>query len=193
MKLSTWAANQGISYKTAWNMYKNGLLNDISKKLPTGTIIITEKSLSNVEPKIVTYARVSSSENKNNLESQSKRLQDFCSAKGYSIYKNIKEIGSGLNDKRIMLDAILKDKSINIIVIEHKDRLARFGVSYIETLLLLDNRKIEYINISQDDTSDLMQDFVSIITSFVARLYGLRRSKRRTEKLIEELKNEQSI
>lgn len=55
---------------------------------------------------------------------------------------------------------------------------------------VLDNRKIEYINITQDDTSDLMQDFVSIITSFVARLYGLRRSKRKTEKLIEDLKNE---
>jgi len=193
MKLSAWAEKQGITYKTAWNMYKNGLLNDITKKLPTGTIIVTEDNSKQVEQKVVTYARVSSSENKNNLESQSKRLQDFCSAKGYIIHKNIKEIGSGLNDKRKNLDAILKDKSINIIVVEHKDRLARFGVSYIETLLELDNRKIEYINISQDDTSDLMQDFVSIITSFVARLYGLRRSKRKTEKLIKELKNEQSL
>lgn len=190
MKLSTWAKQQGISYKTAWNMYKAGLLKDIAYALPTGTIIIKEAVASQLAQKVVTYARVSSSENKDNLESQSKRLQEYCCAKGYSIHKNVKEIGSGLNDKRKLLDDILKDRTITIIVVEHKDRLARFGVSYIETLMSLDNRTIEYINIAQDDTTDLMQDFVSIITSFVARLYGLRRSKRRTEKLIQELKNE---
>lgn len=191
MKLSVWAKEKGITYRTAWNMYKKGLLNDIITLLPTGTIIINEKLNNNL--KVVTYARVSSSENKDNLESQSKRLQEYCNAKGYKIYKNIKEIGSGLNDTRKFLNDILKDNTVNLIVVEHKDRLARFGVAYIETLLANSNRKIEYINTLQKDTDDLMQDFVSIITSFVARLYGLRRSKRKTEKLIKDLKNEQSL
>ena len=79
------------------------------------------------------------------------------------------------------------DKTIDIILVEHKDRLARFGTNYIEKLLSLDNRKIEVINPQMNEKDDLMQDFVSIITSFCARLYGKRRSKRQTEKLINEL------
>ena len=76
---------------------------------------------------------------------------------------------------------------------EHKDRLARFGLNYIEKLLALDNRKIEIVNIPTSDNSDLMQDFVSIITSFTAQLYAQRRTKRATEKLIKELSKDDSI
>lgn len=72
-----------------------------------------------------------------------------------------------------------------------KDRLARFGVNYIEKLLALDDRKIEVVNPQTNEKDDLMQDFVSIITSFCARLYGKRRTKRQTEKIIEELKKEE--
>ena len=79
------------------------------------------------------------------------------------------------------------DKSINLIVVKHKDRLGRFGLNYIQKLLELDNRKIEIINPQTNDEDDLMQDFVSIITSFTARLYGRRRSKRITEKVIKEV------
>ena len=82
------------------------------------------------------------------------------------------------------------DNSITKIVVEHKDRLARFGLNYIENLLKLNNRTIEYINPVNDEKEDLIQDFVSIITSFTARLYGQRRSKRNTEKLIKELNND---
>ena len=81
----------------------------------------------------------------------------------------------------------MTDKSINLIVVEHKDRLSRFGLNYIQKLLELDNRKIEIINPQSNDEDDLMQDFVSIITSFTARLYGRRRSKRLTEKIIKEV------
>lgn len=102
----------------------------------------------------------------------------------------VTEIGSGLNDERKKLEKVLLDKSINLIVVEHKDRLARFGLNYIQKLLELDNRKIEIINPQVNDENDLMQDFVSIITSFVSRLYGRRRSKRLTEKIIKEVVNE---
>ena len=85
---------------------------------------------------------------------------------------------------------ILKDKSINLIVVEHKDRLTRFGFNYIEQLLNNEDRKIEVVNIEENSKEDLIQDFVSVITSFCARVYGLRRSKRKTEKLIQELEKE---
>jgi predicted site-specific integrase-resolvase len=85
---------------------------------------------------------------------------------------------------------VLLDKSIDIIVVEHKDRLTRFGLNYIQKLLEMQNRKIEVINNFDNDSDELMQDFVSIITSFCARLYGKRRTKRNTEKLIKELQKE---
>jgi predicted site-specific integrase-resolvase len=71
--------------------------------------------------------------------------------------------------------------------------LARFGLNYIEKLLELNNRKIELINVNNNNRDDLMQDFVSIITSFTARLYGQRRTKRQTEKLIKELEKDNEI
>ena len=108
--------------------------------------------------------------------------------KGYKVSKIITEIGSGLNDERKKLESLLIDKSIDVIIVEHKDRLARFGLNYINKLLEIDGRRIEVINVQKDDESDLMQDFVSIITSFAARLYGRRRSKRITEKVIKDLK-----
>jgi predicted site-specific integrase-resolvase len=99
----------------------------------------------------------------------------------------VTEIGSGLNDKRVKLESLLLDNSINLIVVEHKDRLVRFGLNYIQKLLEFNGRKIEIINTNNNDRDDLMQDFVSIITSVTARLYGQGRSKRNTEKLIKEL------
>lgn len=102
------------------------------------------------------------------------------------------EVGSGLNDKRKKLESLLLDKSITRIVVEHSDRFSRFGMNYISKLLESEGRKIEVINQSESDRDDLMSDFVSIITSFTARLYGLRRSKRRTERIIRELENENS-
>jgi predicted site-specific integrase-resolvase len=74
-----------------------------------------------------------------------------------------------------------------VIVVEHKDRLTRFGYNYLEQLLKMQDRRIEVINLAENGKEDLIQDFVSIVTSFCARLYGQRRSKRKTERLIAEL------
>ena len=73
-------------------------------------------------------------------------------------------------------------------MVEHKDRLTRFGVGYIETLF---DGEIVVINDVEDATEDLMQDFISIITSFCARIYGQRRSKRKTEKIISAMNEQQ--
>jgi predicted site-specific integrase-resolvase len=74
-----------------------------------------------------------------------------------------------------------------VIVVEHKDRLTRFGYNYLEQLLKMQGRRIEVIDLAENGKEDLMQDFVSIVTSFRAQLYGQRRSKRKAERLIAEL------
>jgi len=138
------------------------------------------------EDYVVCYARVSSSQNKTNLESQSNRLVSYCNAKGIAPREVIKECASGLNDKRPKLQKLLNNKEVTLVVIEHQDRITRFGFNYIKILLLQRECKIEIINPVATDKEDLMQDFISLITSFVARLYGLRRSRRKTEKIIKE-------
>ena len=189
MKLSEYAKRNNITYRTAQRHWYNGLLN--GKQLATGTIVIFEddekKIVKPKELQIATYARVSSTQNKDNLDKQQDRLINYANAKGYQTKFNIKEIGSGLNDSRPLLLKLLNDKEIDIILVEHKDRLTRFGFKYIETLMEMQGRKIEVINNINEDKDDLIQDFISIITSFCARIYGQRRSKRCTEKLIKEL------
>lgn len=184
MKLSRWAKQQGIAYITAWRMFDNKQIPG-AYQLPTGTVIVPDIKSEHKQEHTVVYARVSSSENKDNLESQAKRVSDFCSAKGWVINETVKECASGLNDSRPKLQRIFKDRKATRIVVEHKDRLTRFGYEYIKTLL--NDCEIVIINEVVESEADLMQDFVNLVTSFCARLYGRRRSKRQTEKLIKEL------
>lgn len=194
MKLSKYAKKVGLCYQTAWNLFHAGQIKGY--QLPTGTIIVTEedivKSTQNIIQKCIIYARVSSHQQKDDLQRQSERLSLYANAKGYIIYKNIQEIGSGLNDNRSKLIDILTRElnNFDILIIEHKDRLTRFGFNYIELLLKQNNIQIEIINPIINDKEDLIQDFVSLITSFCARIYGQRKNKRRTEQLIRELENE---
>ena len=189
MKLTDWAKKQGVCYQSAWSYFHADKIPG-AYRLQSGAIIVPDEK----SPKkdfVVTYARVSSSENKDNLEKQSQRLVDFCNAKGWQTNLNIKEIGSGLNDKRKKLDGVLKNGQVTKLVVEHKDRLCRFGFSYIEILCKHIGCELMVINNTETEKEDLIQDFVSVITSFCARIYGQRRSKRKTERLIRELENVQ--
>ena len=186
MKLRDWAKLNSLSYRRTWNLFKAGKIPN-ARKLASGSIIVDEVSPQNNVTKVVIYARVSSSENKSNLEKQADRLISFCNAKGWKVDRVVKEIGSGLNDNRKQLEKLLVDKSVTKIVVEHSDRFSRFGMNFIEKLMNGQGRSIEVINKQDNQKDDLMQDFVSIITSFTARLYGQRRTKRKTEQLIKEL------
>ncbi len=192
MKLSAYARNVGVSYRTAFRWFKSGRIQ--GRQMDTGTILITEPtgdlSVPELPLKVAIYTRVSATENKGNLDGQAKRLTDYCAAKGYPITHIVKEIGSGVNDARPKLLKLITDPTITLIVVEHKDRLTRFGFNYIEQLLKMQGRKIEVINLAENGKEDLVQDFVSIVTSFCARLYGQRRSKRKTERIIAELTND---
>ncbi len=192
MKLSKWALEKGIKYRTAWFMFSRGQISG-AYQLPTGTIIVPNEANVNKKSHIVTYARVSSSENKENLLSQSKRLIDYCNANGWKTDENITEIGSGLNDKRPKLLKVLSEGVATKLVVEHKDRLSRFGSSYIEEACKHFKCEVIYINKIQNEKEDLIQDFINIITSFCARISGQRRNKRKTEQLIKELQNDSVV
>jgi len=186
MKLSQYAKSHGVTYRTAWSWFKAGKIEG-AYQLGNSIFVKDEKKDPSKTEWTVVYSRVSSSENKANLDSQANRLIQFCNAKGWIVNQVIKECASGLNDNRPKLQKLLKEKKVTRLVVEHKDRLTRFGFNYIKTLL--DSCEIIVINQEKEGTTseDLMEDFVSLVTSFCARIYGRRRSKRQTEKLIQEL------
>ncbi len=180
MKVGQYAKMEGVGYRAIWNRIKKGQLQ--TERTATGSLRIIFDE--NKDVKVAVYCRVSSSENKANLEKQKDRVLNYCAAKGYKIEKVVCEVGSGLNDGRKKLEQLLLDPSITKIVVEHADRFSRFGMNYLEKMMQMQDREIEVINKQASDRDDLMQDFVSIITSFTARLYGQRRTKRKTEQLI---------
>ena len=196
IKASEYAKKMSLNVRTVYRYYHNGKIKGYQDK-ETGTIFIlnpfkNENNEDNLKNKVVLYARVSSSENKTNLESQLEKLRLFASSKGYQIVKEIKDIGSGLNDNRSKLNELFEKELNNfeILLVEHKDRLTRFGFNYIDILLKSHNKKIEVINLVDNNKEELIEDFVSVITSFCTRIYSQRISKRKVEKLIKELGNE---
>jgi putative resolvase len=187
MKLSQYAKQQGISYRTALRWWQAGLIKGY--QAPTGTIIVAEEPPKEAHraSRVAIYARVSSHEHRPNLERQVERLEDYCATKGYQVVQVIKEIASGVNDSRPKLLALLQDQTITLIVVEQKDRLTRFGFRYLETLLEQAGRQIEVVNLAENDREDLLADLVSIVYSFAVRLYGQRRAKRKTARIVQEL------
>jgi predicted site-specific integrase-resolvase len=178
MKLSAYAKKLGISYKTAWRWYSDGRLD--AYQTETGAIIVREQSTAPLG--VALYARVSSADQKGDLERQVERLQTYAIARGYKVDKVVAELASGLNDTRPKLTALLKDSSIGVIVVEHRERLTRFGYNYIVTLLEMQGRKVEVV-FPQETKDDLVEDFIAVITSMCARLYGRRGNKNRSERL----------
>jgi len=188
MKLSDYAKQMGVRYETAWRWYRDGKIQ--GRRIGLHTIIITEgqeEPQSATSQQVAIYARVSSAENKSNLDSQAERLVAYCAARGYQVAKVVTEVGSGINDARPKLLALLADQGIGVIVVEHKDRLTRFGFRYLDTLLKNQGRAIEVVNQAENGTEDLLADLAAMVYSFCARLSGPRRAKRKTEMIVREL------
>jgi putative resolvase len=182
MKLTQYARKLGISYRTAYRWWKAGKLD--AYQLDTGTIIVREPVAGEAPTNVALYARVSSSDQKDDLERQMQRLKDYAAAKGYHVTRTVSELASGLNDSRPKFLKLLTDASIETIVVEHQDRATRFGLTYIEQLMQMQGRRLEVI-FPGDTDNDLMDDFIAVITSMASRIYGRRTSKRRAEKIKE--------
>src|SRR5215469_17878686 len=186
MKLSQYAKQQGISYSTALRWWHQVVIRGY--QAPSGTIIVEAETKPPArEERVTIYARVSSAEHKENLERQVERLMQYCTVRGYQVAQITKEIASGASDSRPKLLALLKDRQTTRIVVEHKDRLTRFGFRYLETLLEIQGRTIEVVNVAENDKEDLIADLVAIVYSFTARLYGQRLAKRKTRRIVQEL------
>ena len=182
MKLSAWAKANGLTYKTAWRMWRDGRLPIPAEQLPTGTVLVHPPPAPSAEA-VALYARVPSADHKADLERQLGRLADDASRERLTVIRSVSEIGSGLNGHRAKVMRLLADPAVRTIVVEPRDRLARFGAEYIEAALAAAGRKLVVVD-QAERKDDLVPDMVDVLTSFCARLYGRRAAKNRAEKAV---------
>ena len=127
------------------------------------------------------YARVSSHDQKNDLQRQKEVLELFCAQHGWS-FEIIEDLGSGMNYRKKGLITLLNrllSGTVERLVLTHKDRLLRFGAELIFSICEMNQTEVVIINQSQDSTfeEELAKDVLEIITVFSARLYGSRSKK----------------
>ena len=131
----------------------------------------------------VVYARVSSGDQKEDLDRQVGRVVEWATQQGYRPDEVVKEIGSGLNGNRRWLRRVIADPTVKVIVAEHRERLCRFGFEYLEAALA--GRGARIVVKDQDEVEDdLVRDVTEVMTSLCARLYGRRSAKRRAERAL---------
>jgi predicted site-specific integrase-resolvase len=151
--------------------------------MPTGTVIVHAEETVATGGAVALYARVSSADQQGELDGQLGRLAAFAATHRMTVVKAVRAIGSSLNGHRPKLLNLLADPSITAIVVEHRDRLMRFGFDYVEAALKAQKRQIVVVN-PGEVKDDLVQDLIKIVTSCCARLYGRRSARTRAEKAV---------
>jgi excisionase family DNA binding protein len=139
------------------------------------------RAIDDAERKTIAYARVSSHDQKDDLERQKQVLEVYCAAQGWT-FEIVSDLGSGMNyhkkGLRRLIDNII-DNNIGRLVLTHKDRLLRFGAELVFAICEARNVEVVILNKGEDTTfeQDLATDVLEIITVFSARLYGARSRK----------------
>lgn len=150
--------------------------------------VLSEEDETQKEVSCATYARVSSDEQKQkgDLDRQSQRLSEYCAKHNMMVKHIIKDVGSGMNDNRcgfVKLTDLILQKKVNVLVVEHKDRLTRFQFNFIRKMF--ESYGCKVVVVEGEDVSseeELCQDIMSLLASFSGKFYGRRSTERRKKK-----------
>lgn len=182
VRLKEWAAQEGINYQTAYRWVRDGLMPVPVRRVGiNGKTILVDVPTTEFfpAPAVGLYARVSSSDQRDDLARQMDRLTAWAFAGGMNVVRAESEVGSGMNDTRAKVRKMLADSTVNVIVVEHRERLGRMNIGLVEAALAASGRKLVVLD-SAEVTDDLVRDMTEVLTSFCARLYGRRSAKNRT-------------
>ena len=182
MNLKQWAALQGVSYQTARRWRARGILPVETRKV--GRLILVDvPPVDEGSGGVAVYGRVSSSDQKGDLDRQVARVTCWAVEQGLSVDRVVTEVGSALNGKRRKLVGLLRDRGVGTIVVEHRDRFARFGAEYVEAALVASGRRLLVVDPFEVD-DDLVRDVTEVLTSLCARLYGRRSAANRAARAV---------
>jgi putative resolvase len=183
MNLQEWAERVGVNRHTAYRWYREGTLPVPAQRVGRVILVDLQAATASGRGRAAAYARVSSHDQRADLDRQVARLTGWATSAGMAIDEVVSEVGSGMNGKRRKLARLLADPSIETVVVEHRDRLSRFGVEHLEAALSAQGRRIVVVEEGEVD-ADLVRDMTEVLTSFCARLYGRRGARNRALKAL---------
>jgi predicted site-specific integrase-resolvase len=185
VNLREWALSQGIHPQTAYRWYRQGKLPVPAQKMGKLILVGDLEATTQASPgRAAVYARVSSADQRADLDRQVARVVAWATEHGHSVDQVITEVGSALNGHRRKFLALLGDRSIGTILVEHRDRFCRFGAEYVEAALEAQGRRLVVVDPSEVD-DDLVRDATELLTSLCARLYGRRSAANRAKRAVE--------
>ena len=187
----------GISYSTLSRWVKEGRIRAV--RTAGGKYRVPESEVRRVaeglpisrEIRAVIYARVSSSDQRSDLERQVQYLTEYCASKGYKVIDVLSDVASGLKTYRkglMKLFNYVVERQVDVVVITYRDRLTRFGFEYLGYFLNQYGVRVEVVfgEEPKDAYQELVEDLIEVVTSFAGKLYGMR--SRRKRKLVEGFK-----
>lgn len=183
MNLATWAERNGVARVTAYRWFRAGLLPVPARKI--GRLILVDEPAGDagLRGRTAVYARVSSADQKADLDRQVARVTAWATDEQISVDGVVTEVGSVLNGHRRKFLALLRDPVVSRIVVEHRDRFCRFGSEYVQAALAAQGRELVVVDTAEVD-DDLVRDMTEILTSMCARLYGKRAAANRAKRAI---------
>ena len=179
MLVKEWAEREHLHPQTVWKWCRTGKMPVPVEHTPSGMWLVHDPKYETPAPsdaeqsRTVCYARVSSADQKADLQRQADRLKAFALSMGVEHPEVVTETSSGMNDKRRKLNRLLAYPGVGVIIVEHRDRLARMNAGLIESALKAQGRRLIVVDDRELD-DDLVRGMTEVLTSFCARLYGRR-------------------
>lgn len=183
MNLTEWARSQGVHVTTAYRWYREGKLPVPARKVGRLILVSPGVPAAGSGERAGLYARVSSHDQKPDLDRQVARLTAWAAQAGLAVVRVEAEVGSGMNGTRPRARRLLADPAVTVIVAEHRDRLGRMNTELAEAALRAAGRRLVVLD-GGEVADDLVRDMIEVLTSFCARLYGRRSARNRALKAV---------
>jgi putative resolvase len=184
VNLTEWARAQGIHPQTAYRWFREGTLPIPAVRVNSRSVLVSPDAPTQTPIHAYgLYARVSSHDQKDDLDRQVARLTAWAADAGGQVVRVEAEVGSGMNGSRTKVRRMLADPKVTAVVVEHRDRLGRMNTELVESALAAHGRRLVVLDDGEVD-DDLVRDMVEVLTSFCARLYGRRSARNRALKAV---------
>ncbi|MBS4727344.1 IS607 family transposase [Mycobacterium sp. SM1] len=185
MNLTEWARAKGIHPQTAYRWFREGMLPVPAVRVNERTVLVCPDAPAGSAPQAAfgLYARVSSGDQKSDLDRQVARLTGWAAEAGGTVVRVEAEVGSGMSGSRAKIRRLLADPKVTAVVVEHRDRLGRVNTELVEAALAAHGRRLVVLD-DGEVTDDLLRDMVEVLTRFCARLYGRRGARNRALKAV---------
>lgn len=184
MNLTAWARAQGVHPQTAYRWFREGRLPVPAVRVNARTVLVgPDAATAPHADGVGLYARVSSHDQRADLDRQVARLTGWAAEAGLPVVRVEAEVGSGMNGTRAKVRRLLADPRVSVVIVEHRDRLARMNTELVEAALAAHRRRLVVLD-DTEVTDDLVPDMVEVLTSFCARLYGRRSARNRAVRAV---------